>query len=165
MDNGSREKRPFEEAWEIEIQGDNLATLYPIITMVASELCFKDCYFEARPAKSKEKDSFACFDVFVIELTTHSKVPIGVFALHLLGSNRIMLRVPPRSRWHHDGELSPGELIRMAYSKSQYDEHFGQFIKSLEDRLTEYGLKVTPFKRFWKWLKEINERIPGIKIS
>ena len=53
----------------------------------------------------------------------------------------------------------------MAYSKSQYDEHFGQFIKSLEDRLTEYGLKVTPFKRFWKWLKEINERIPGIKIS
>jgi translation initiation factor 1 (eIF-1/SUI1) len=145
-------KRPFEEAWEIEIQGDDIKKLYPIIASVAAELRFKDCFFEARLASSKETDSYAPFDVFTIKPTT-SKTPIGFFALHSLGNNRIVLRVPPRSRWHHDGGLTPMELIVMGLSKSEYDEHFGQFIKSLEDRFAHYGLKVTPLKRLWQWLK------------
>lgn len=41
----------------------------------------------------------------------------------------------------------------MGLSKSQYDEHFNQFIKSLEDRLAHYGLKITPGKRVWQWIK------------
>lgn len=148
----NREKHPFEEAWEIEIQGEDIKKLYPIITSVAAELHFKDCFFEARLASPKETDSYAPFDVFIIRPPA-SKTPIGFFALHSLGSNRIVLRVPPCSRWHHDGGLSATELIAMGLSKSEYNEHFGQFIKSLEDRFTHYGLKVTTLKRLWQWLK------------
>ena len=157
------EKGPFEEAWEIEVQGDYLETLYPIIASVAAELHFKNCFFEARLANSKVTSSFAPFDVFTIDSTTISKTPIGVFTLQLLGNNRIMLRVPPRSRWHHDGNLSPGELIKMGLTQSHYDEHLGQFIKSLEDRLTHYSLKVTLCKRLWRKLKELFSIYKAVK--
>lgn len=150
-DNGV--KRPFEKAWEIEIQGDDIKRLYPIITSVAAELRFNDCFYEARLASSKETGSYAPFDVFAIQPTT-SKKPIGVFTLQSLGNNRIVLRVPPRSRWHHDGGLTAMELTVMGLSKSEYDEHFGQFIKSLEDRFAHYRLKETLIKRLWRGFKE-----------
>ncbi len=152
-----------EEAREIEIQGNSLETLYPIITAVANELYFNNHYFEARLAQSKATNSYASFDVLVINPTTLSKIPIGLFTLQLLGNNRIMLRVPPRSRWHHDGALSPDELIRMGLSKPQYDEHFNQFVRSLEERLSHYGLKVTWYKRLWRWFKEILGIVKAVK--
>jgi hypothetical protein len=146
----NRGKSPFEEAWEVEIQVDSLATLDSIIASVASELYFKNCYFEVRSADSQRTNSSARFDVFIIGPAT-SKTPIGTFTLHWLGSNRAMLRVPPRSRW--GDSLTGGEKIRMGLSGSQYDEYFSQFIESLEDRFTHYGLKATPLKRLWQWLK------------
>jgi hypothetical protein len=147
-------KRPFEEAWEIEIQGDDIKRFYPIINSVAAELRFNDCFYEARLASSKETDSYAPFDVFVIQPTA-SKIPIGIFTLQSLGNNRVVLRVPPRSRWHHDGGLTPMELTLMGLSKSEYDDHFGQFIKSLENRFTHYRLKETLIKRLWRGFKEL----------
>jgi hypothetical protein len=150
----SGEKRLFEEAWEIEIQGDDIKKLYPIVENVATELHFKDFLFEARPASSKETDSYALFDVFTITQRTASKTPIGVFALHSLGNSRIMLIVLPRSRWYHAGDLTPDEKIAMGLNESQYDEHFKQFIEHLEDRLKHYGLKVTWYKRLWRGFKE-----------
>jgi len=159
-DNGV--KRPFEEAWEIEIQGDDIKKLYPIIASVAAELRFKDCFFEARLASPKETESYAPFDVFIIQPTT-SKAPIGVFTLQSLGNNRIVLRVPPRSRWHHDGGLTATELIVMGLSKSEYNEHFGQFIKSLEDRFTHYRLKETLIKRLWRGFKELVGMAKAVK--
>ena len=152
VDNG--EEQPFNKAWEIEIQGEDIKRLYPIITSVAAELRFKDCFFEARLASLKETDSYAPFDVFIIQPPA-SKIPVGFFALHALGNNRVVLRVPPRSRWHHEGALTPMELTVMGLSKSEYDEHFGQFIESLEERLTHYDLKLTSRKRLWRGFKEI----------
>ena len=156
------EQKP-ETIKEIEIQGDNPKKLYQIVSNVAAELYFKNCFFEARLASSKETDSYAPFDVFIIVQGASSKTPIGFFTLQSLGNNRIMLRIPPRSRWHHDGALSPDELIIMGLSKSQYDEHFNQFIKSLEERLAHYGLKVTRGKRVWQWIK--SHKIPSIIIT
>lgn len=152
-DNGV--ERLYNEAWEIEIQGDDIKKLYSIIASVAAELRLKDCFFEARLASPKETDSYAPFDVFIIRPPAANKTPIGFFALQSLGSNRIVLRVPPRSRWHHDGGLTGTEFIAMGFAKFGYDEHFGQFIKSLEDRFTHYRLKETLIKRLWRGFKEL----------
>jgi hypothetical protein len=148
------------ENWEIELQGDNLSRLHPLITMVANELRFQDCFFEARLATPKATNDYNWFDVFVIDLTTRgTKISIGAFTLQLLGNNRIVLRVPPRSRWHHDGGLTGGEIMRMAFTENDKEESrfaqdcFSQFIKSLEDRLAHYSLKVTRGKRVWQWIK------------
>jgi len=92
------EEQTLEKTQEIEIQGDNLEKLYPIITMVAAELRFKNHFYEARLANSNVTDNFEGFAVYTIDPTTMSKTPVGAFTLLLLGSNRIMLRVAPRSR-------------------------------------------------------------------
>jgi len=150
---GKMTEQSSENTKEIEIQGDSPRRFYQIITSVANELYFKDCFFEARLATSKETDNYAPFDILVIDKGSGSKTPVGFLTLQSVGNNRIMLRVPPRSRWHHDGTLSPIELMRMGYSKYQYDEHFNQFIKSLEDRLAHYGLKITLPERLWRWVE------------
>ena len=146
-------KKP--KAREIEIQGDNLANLDPIIAEVAAELHFKNCDFAARSANSKRTDSFALCDVFIIDRTgmSVSKIPIGAFTLQVLETDRIMLRVPPPSQrtWGH---LSALEKINMARNESKYEDHFSEFIKSLEDRLTHYGVKITLPKRLWRGLRE-----------
>ena len=154
-------ERKVEKTKEIEIQGDSLEKLYPIITMVAAELRFRNNFYEARLANSNVTDSFAGFAVFSIDPTTMSKTPIGAFTLLLLGSNRIILRVPPRSRWHHDFGLTPVETLTLGFiandenDRKFYDEQFCQFIKGLEDRLGDYGLKVTWYKRLWRVIKEL----------
>ena len=151
--------KALEKTKEIEIQGDNLEALYPIITMVAAELRFKNHFYEARLANSNVTGNFAGFAVSTIDPTTMSKTPIGAFTLLLLGSNRIMLRVAPRSRWHHDFGLTPQEMIKLGLiandenDRNFYDELFNQFINSLEDRLTHYGLEITLFKRLWQWIE------------
>jgi len=153
----------LEKTKEIEIQGDSLEKVYPIITMVAAELRFRNHFYEARLANSNVTDSFAGFAVFTIDPTSMSKTPIGVFTLLLLGSNRIMLRVSPRSRWHHDFDLTPGETMKLGLiehdenDRKFYDEQFEEFFKSLEDRLTHYGLKITRRKRLWRGLEKIIE--------
>ncbi len=149
-----KEKRHFEKAHKIEIQGDDLAKLYPIIRTVASELHLEDFAFEARTANSMATDSFAWFNVLIINRTTMNRIPVGAFTLQSLGGNRTVLIVPPCSEWGRY-DLNPGELAVMAYSGSQYDEHFSQFVKSLEERLADYGLKVTLRKRLWRGFKEL----------
>jgi len=154
------DEQTLENTKEIEIQGDSLEKLYPIITMVSAELRFRNHFYEARLANSNVTDSFAGFAVFTIEPTSMSKTPVGAFTLLLLGSNRIMLRVSPRSRWHHDFDLTPSEMIKLGLiehdknDRKFHDELFNQFINSLEDRLTHYGLKITLLKRLWQWIRE-----------
>jgi hypothetical protein len=82
-----------------------------------------------------------------------AKRPIGAFTLQSLGSNRTMLTWLPRSRWGN-GNLTPTERSIIAYSGDEYDEYFGQFIKSLEDKLTHYGLKVMWHKKVCYELKD-----------
>ena len=145
---------------EIEIQGDSLNKLYPIITMVSAELHFKDHFYEVRLTNLNNTDNYAGFAVLGIDPSDQSKTPIGAFTLLLLGNNRIMLRIPPRSRWHHDFSFTPLEIIKLGLigndknEQEFYDELFSQFIKSLQDRLTHYGLRVTPVKRIWRWIRE-----------
>ena len=164
MDNQTLEKTK-----EIEIQGDSLEKLYPIITMVASELRFRNFFYEVRLATSNVTDSYAGFAVFTIDSSNMSKTPIGAFTLLLLGSNRIMLRVSPRSRWHHDFDLTPVEIITLGLIKKDenaeksYDEQFNQFIKSLEDRLTHYSLKITLPKRLWRGFEKLIRIYKAVK--
>ncbi len=154
---------------EIEIQGDSLENFYPIITMVAAELRFRNHFYEARLANSNVTDSSAGFAVFTIDPTSMSKTLIGAFTLLLLGSNRIMLRVSPRSRWHHDFDLTPGEIIKLGLitndesDRKFYDEQFNQFINSLEERLAHYGLKVTWYKKLWRVVKELTGIAKAVK--
>jgi hypothetical protein len=154
-------EQTLEKTKEIEIQGDSLEKLYPIITMVSAELRFREHFYEARLNKSSVTDNFAGFAVLTIDPTTMSKTPVGAFTLLLLGSNQIMLRVSPRSRWHHDFDLTPQEIMKLGFIEKDkidikfYDELFNQFIKTLEYRLTHYGLKITFFKRLCRWFKEL----------
>lgn len=145
-----REKQPFKKAWKIEIQGDNLAILDPIITQVVAENNFKDCDFDARSTDSRRTDSFALFDVFIID--QRSKIPIGAITARLLGSRRIIVEAPPDSRFAW-GHLSALEKIKMAQNESKYDEHFSYFIKKLEDKLPPYGVEVTRAKGVRQWIK------------
>ena len=152
------EEQTPEKTKEIEIQGDSLEKFYPIVTMVANELRFRNNFYEARLATSNVTDSYAGFAVFIIEQSAHIKTLIGAFTLLLLGSNRIHLRVSPRSRWHHDFDLTPAEIIKLGLIKKDEtdrkfnDEQFNQFIKSLEDRLAHYRIKVTRGNRVWQWI-------------
>lgn len=146
-------KRPFEKAYKIIIQGNDLAELYPSIRTVASELHPENFAFEARQANSMATDSFAWFNVLIINRTTMNRIPIGAFTLQSTGSNRTVIRVPPCSEWCRY-DLNPGELAVMAYSGSQYDEHFLEFIKSLENKLKDDGLIVTWYKNPWYELKD-----------
>jgi hypothetical protein len=156
-DNG--EKRPFEKAWEIEIEGD-VQTLYPIIQRVADELNIENYLLEARPANSKETPTSAWFNIFSISRTTASSTLIGVLTLESFGSNRTILRVPPRSQWYKGG-LSPDETIKMGLTEADkdtivfYDGHFRQFIERLDTVFKHYGSKVTWYKRLWRGFKEI----------
>ena len=155
MNNKDTKKRPFEKGWKIKIQGDDIATLYPLIRTVVSELRFKNFAFEARPAKSITTNSYAWFNVLVINTNTLSKIPIGAFTLQKSpGSNTIELRMPPPSEWCRY-DLNPTELELMAYSRSQYDEHFLEFIKSLENKLKDAGLIVTWYKKIWYLLDHL----------
>ena len=146
-------KQTLEKTKEIEIQGDCLEKFYPIITMVAAELRFRNHFYEARLANSKATNTSAWFDVLIINRTTADSTPIGVLTLESPRSNRTTLRVPPRSQWLH-GDLSPRELTIMAYIEKDkdaiefYDKHFTKFIKCLKDEL-----KGTPFKLLWQWIK------------
>jgi len=155
MSDKLREKLPFEEPEEIQLQG-NLETFCPLIETVARELSFKDCKYEARQAVSKVTETFVWYNIFIIDLSAKVELLIGVLTLQSLGGNRTVLRVPPRSQWY-EGDLSPDERLKRVFSESQYDEHFKQFIKSLEDRLTHYSLIVTRRKRLWQRFKEISE--------
>jgi len=149
-----KEKRLFEKAWKIEIRGDDIATLYPIVRTVASELRLENFAFEARPAKSITTNSYAWFNVLIINTTTASKIPVGAFTLQKLPeSNTIELRVPPPSEWGRY-DLNPSELAVKAYSRSQYNEHFLEFIKSLENRLKDDGLIVTWHKKLCYEVKD-----------
>ena len=62
----SSKKRPFEKAYKVIIQGDNLTNFYPTIRTVASELHPANFAFEARLANSMATDSFAWFNVLLI---------------------------------------------------------------------------------------------------
>ncbi|MEK7354283.1 MAG: hypothetical protein AABZ77_07250 [Chloroflexota bacterium] len=154
-------KPAIEKTKEIEIQGDSLDKLYPIITMVANELRFRNNFYEVRLANSNVTDSFAGFAVFDIDPIGMSKTMVGAFTLLLLGSNRIMLRVSPRSRWHHDFDITPLETIKLGLitdggdEQKILDEQFNLFINSLGGRLRQYGLKVTWYKRLWFVTKEL----------
>ena len=152
------EKRPFEKAWKIEIRGDDIATLYPIVRTVASELRLENFAFEARPAKSITTNSYAWFNVLIISTTTASKIPVGAFTLQKLPEgNTIELRIPPPSEWGRY-DLNPGELAVMAYSGSEYDEHFSQFIKRLQAKLKPRGLK-------WLWKCIKSHKVPSIILA
>ena len=153
MAKKSMKKRLFEKAYKIEIQGDELAKFYPIIRTVASELHLENFAFEARPANSMATDNFAWFNVLIINQTTMNRIPIGAFTLQSTGSNRTVIRVPPCSEWCRY-DLNPGELAVMAYSGSEYDEHFLELIKSLENNLKDDGLIVTRCKNLWYELKD-----------
>ena len=153
VNNKSSKKRPFEKSYKIIIQGDDLAKLNPIIRTVASELHPENFAFEARPANSMATDNFAWFNVLIINRTTMNRIPIGAFTLQSLGSNRTVLRVPPRSEWGRYN-LNPEELAVMAYSGSQYDGYFSEFIKSLEHKFKDDGLIVTWCKNLRYELKD-----------
>jgi len=149
VNNKSTKKRSFEKPWKIEIPGDDIAAVYPIVRTVTSELRFKNFAFEARPAKSITTDSYAWFNVLVINTTTLSKIPVGAFTLQKLPEvNTIEVRIPPHSEWGRY-DLNPEELAVMAYSGAEYDEHFLGFIKNLENRLKDDGLIVTWYKKLW----------------
>jgi hypothetical protein len=154
VNNKSTKKRPFEKASKIKIQGDDIATLYPLIRTVASELRLENFAFEARLANSLTTNSYAWFNVLIINKNTVSKIPVGVFTLQKSpGSNTTELRVPPRSEWCRC-DLNPMELAVMAYSGSAYDEHFLEFIKNLENRLKDDDVIVTWHKKLWYELKD-----------
>ena len=150
-------KRPFEQAKEIEIQAEP-QTIMPLVDEVARELSSHNFYYEARGVPTQEsKGTSVWYNVLVTEpgrVGAMAKRPIGAFTLHSLGSNsnRTMLTRLSRSRWGN-GSLTPMERSLMAYSGNEYDEHFDRFIKSLEDRLAHYGLKVTWYKRLWHWIE------------
>jgi hypothetical protein len=138
---------------EIEIQGE-LGNLDPIIASVAAERHFKNCDFDVRPVDSRRTNSFALFDIFIIERAANvSKIPIGAFTLQLLGTNRVILRVPPPSQrtWNH---LTPDEKIQMGLNEGKYNEHFKYFIKELDDVITHRGLKATWQRKIWQEIKD-----------
>jgi len=155
VNNKDTEKRPFEKAWKIKIRGGDIATLYPLIRTVASELHPKNFAFEARPADSMKTEKFAWFNVLIINRATNmNRIPIGAFTLQKSpGSNTIGLRVPPPSEWGRY-DLNPEELAVMAYSGSQYDRYFLEFIKRLEKKLKEDGLIVTWREKLWYEFKD-----------
>ena len=156
MARGVKQKMP-EKAKEIEIQAEP-QTIMPMVDEVARELCSHNFYYEARVAPTQEsKGTFVWYNVLVMEagkVGAIAKQPIGAFTLQSLGSNRTMLTLLPRSRWGN-GNLTPMERGIIAYSGDEYDEYFSQFIKSLEERLAHYGLKVTLCKRLWRGFKEL----------
>ncbi len=149
-------KRLFEEAKEIEIQAEP-QTIMQMVDEVARKLCSHNFYYEARRATTQEsKGTFVWYNVLVMEtgkVGAMAKHPIGAFTLQSLGSNRTMLTVLPRSRWGN-GNLTPMERSIIAYSGDEYDAYFCQFIKSLDDKLTHYGLKVMWYKKVWYELKD-----------
>jgi hypothetical protein len=149
-------KRLFEQAKEIEIQAEP-QTIMPMVDEVARELCSHNFYYEARGAPTQE-GTFVRYNVLVMEtgkVGAMAKRLIGAFTLQSLGSNnnRTTLTWLPRSRWGNGNLLTPMERTILAYSGHEYDEYFCQFIKSLDDKLTHYGLKVTLPKQIWKWIK------------
>ena len=143
---------------KIEIRG-TLANLDPIITEVATELHFESCDFDVRSVNSKRTDTFALFDVFIIEGAPNpNKKPIGAFTLKVPENNRVILRVPLASQrtWGH---LSAQEQIQIGLQGSKYDKHLNTFVSSLDERLTEYGLKITWYKKLWYELKDFTATI------
>jgi len=149
-------KRLFEEAKEIEIQAEP-QTIMPMVDEVARELSSHNFYYEARGAPTQEsRGTFVWYNVLVMEtgkVGAMAKRPIGAFTFQSLGSNRTMLTRLPCSRWGN-GNLTPMERSIIAYSGDEYDEYFGQFIKSLDDKLRHYGLKVMWYKKVWYELKD-----------
>jgi len=159
VNNKSTKKRPFEKAWSLEIEGD-VQHFCPIVERVASEISIDKYVFEARPNNSKTKASFAWFDIFIIDRTTAYQIPLGVLTLESPGSNRTILRVPPRSQWSR-GDFSPEELARMGYIERDNDaiqffsRLFMRFIDSLDITLKNYGVKQTRIKKLWRRFNRI----------
>jgi len=158
-------KRLFEDAYEIEIQAEP-QTIMPMVEEVARELSSHNFYYEARRVCTQEpKGTFVRYDILVMETGKAgvvAKRPIGAFTLLSLGSNRTMLTRLPCSRWGN-GNLTLLERSIQAYSGDEYDEYFDKFIKSLEDRLLHYGLKVTWCKKLWRRIKEVSEVLGRLK--
>jgi len=155
VNNKSTKKRPFEEAREIEIQAEP-QIIMPMVDEVARKLCSHNFGYEARRATTLESEgTFVWYNVLVIEagkVGVMAKRPIGAFTLQSLGNNRTLLTVLPHSRWGN-GDLTPMERGILAYSGSEYDKCFRQFIKGLDDRLRHDGLIVTWHKKIWQWIK------------
>ncbi len=155
-----QDKQPFTEAWEIGEAEADVQTLLPLINTVANEQNIPNFALEAQPANSKATNTFAWLDVFIINRTTGVKTPIGVLTLQSLGSNRTILRVPPRSQWLK-GDLTPLQLAKMGYIKKDddaikfYDACFIQFLKGLDTTLKKYRIKVTFSKRCLQGFKEV----------
>lgn len=142
-----------EKDKEIEIQAQ-LRSIIPIVDTIARELSSHNFGYEVR-ATPKPEGTFVRYDVLIIEvgkIGVTEKRPIGAFTLHELEGNRTILTVLHPSRWCN-GKLTPTEQAIAAYSGSEYDKLFSQFIKRLEDRLTHYRLNITLFRGLWKWVK------------
>lgn len=153
MNNKPTKKRLFEKAYKVIIQESQLAKLRPIIRTVASELHPDNFAFEVRPADSMATDNYAWFNVLIINRTTMNRIPIGAFTLQSIGTNRTELRVPPCSEWGRY-DLCPMKLAVMAYSGSQYDGYFLEFIRRLQTRLKDDGLIVTWREKMWGEFKD-----------
>ena len=158
MSNRLIKKLPFTKAEEMEIQVAP-KTLRPIVEKFARELRSNNCAYEVRLASSRSKETFAWYDVFIIEPDTMKKRAIGALTLQALRGNQTLLRIPPRSLWRHDGGLTPDESIVQEFNEPKYDELFRQFFESLEDRLAYYGLKLTLRKRIRHWFYEVQETV------
>lgn len=165
MDNKSRKKQPFEEAWEIELIGD-VQNFCSLVKEVADELGVTGYVIEAKLVNPNEAN-FAYFNIYSVlgrhpsPLGGHpSPTLIGVLTLKSIGATRTILRIPPRSQWSQRISRAD-ELIRMGLIKEDkkaedfYDSLFAKYIDRLQIRLKHYGLKVTWYKRLWRVIKEL----------
>ena len=82
-----------------------------------------------------------------------NKVPVGVFTVQHLERNRSILRIPPENALNRWDGFSGMELIQIGLNGTKYDEYFNEFISKLEQRLIQYGLKLTKRKRVWEGFK------------
>lgn len=159
----SGQERLFETALEIELQGD-LKTLCSIIDRMTKELRFEGCAYEARQYSKEVTETFVWYDVLYLDPSRISHIPIGAFTMQSLINNRVILTVPPRSKWILGG-LSSKELMIIGYeeNKYKYDPHFNYFLDSLDRKFTRWSLKKTLRKRLWRWFCEIRETVKSFK--
>ncbi len=146
------------ENWEIELIGET-NNFCPIIKDIARELNISDYALEAKQVEQETTISSTWFNIFSFERKYPLAILIGVVTLKSIGSNRTILRISPRSEWSR--YIEGDELLHYALvledekDRTFYDAQFATYIECLHEKLKNYGLKQTWYKRLWRVIKEL----------
>jgi hypothetical protein len=172
----SRKTKNLEKGFSLVLKA-NPEVLSRIVEIISSEFKWEEleCWSmeETKTASPDYRKILICVRK-TVDGSIASEDCIGIVELVSGGQNLTSFRIPPRSKWHIniapktlpflDPEKDISGISSNKFGWFYNETYFYHLLDSLCDEFQKLGYMETRLGRLWRWLKEIKERIPSIRI-